>query len=339
MFFTLGWIVFQLKNYSILSTRPKELFEPATYFGKIFISTIPSGFHYYSMGMLAILIIIFILFKKEFWWLRAVLTFILLWLNIFTWSWGKIGHVGHLLMISHLFSMFIPFHTLFSDKANPYISKSIETFYVGVLIIYCYSGVWKWAGFVYKIIFKPDDINWLHPQAALFNALIQLRQSDQPYHYIIKYFTFPLFWQISFIAMTTILTLGVFAAFRHPLRLWVGLALIVFHLVNYFAFNVAFFAPPFVIACLFFPYELFIKKIKNNLLSVSSISFAGNKGRAVYRRVYTNGDTDIFYGFYAYRERLWDKNRIMGGLLYIPFLDLFVNAFWRTRSKTITSSI
>ena len=133
--------------------------------------------------------------------------------------------------------------------------------------------------------------------------------------------------------MTFISTFSIFAAFRKPLRVWAGIGLILFHLINSFIFTIHFFTAPLVLACIFFPYGKFNRQIKTEKVTVQKVDFEGERFSARYTRTYINGDRDFFKGFYALREKAYDNKPIPGGLLYIPFLEIPVLMVWFISDK------
>jgi len=328
---TIGWIIYQLYTYTFISLRPQELFVQIHYFGKLFMPFFPSLMMSYSVGILSIFLILYLLVYKESIILRAILAFAIAWINLLKWSFGGQSHVGHLLILAHLFSIFIPTTKNIADNNKVAIHKSIEWYYLGLLMTYTYSGFWKWIALIYKL-FKKGEISWLNPNAALYNSLIGYHESELPLENIPKFFTFPLFWQLSFLFMIFVLTFSFLAAFRKPLRVWIALLLIIFHIVNNLAFNVEFYTPLWVIFFLFFPYDKLFRI--NNGLIVNDSSWTGRLNHAIYTRYYENGDKDIFYGFYAYREEMVDINWLIGGLLHFPFLDLLIIGIWKIAGGT-----
>jgi hypothetical protein len=328
MILTLVWLVYVLNNYSVINQRPHELFAPINYFGALFMPSFPSPPIYYSVGLIALLLTLSILFYKDHFLMRIILSFCLLWLHTLKWSFGFQSSAAHIFMLSHIFSIFIPFYSIFKERANEQILKSIQWVYLGVLLTYTYSGIWKWIGLGYKLIIQSEDANWLSPHGPLYNAIIEYRQNDLIFKHA-WIFQYQLFWQVSFLTMSFILTFCSFAAFRQQLRVWVGIALIIFHLVNSLVFNINFYNAPLVLACLFFPYDLIFKNIKNNLTSITERQFYGKKFNARYIRIYSNGNKDVFNGFYAYREQIYDQKPLIGGIYYTPFLDITVHAIWR----------
>lgn len=337
MVFTIGWVLFQVYSFSDLSLRPPELFIQRHYFGKLFMPFFPSGILFYSVGIAAILICIFILFKRGSIALRTILAFSVMWLNLFRWSFGGQGHSGHLLILAHLLGIFIAYKEISFNKDNKEIQKSIEWYYLGLLMTYTYAGLWKCISLIYKVVFKGNEVSWISSKGALYNYLLEYRGADLPIDHP-GMFDFPLFWQLSFLFTCFVLTFSYLAAFRQPLRIWIAVAIIVFHLVNNIVFNVAFYTAIWVLVCLFFPYEKVFSRIRNSQIPVFNRTFTGKGRSASYERIYENGDIDRFDGFYAYREKITDRNRIWGGLLYFPFLDSLVYSFWwikeGLRSKT-----
>jgi hypothetical protein len=182
-----------------------------------------------------------------------------LWLNVAQWSYGFFSHVAHLFLLAHLFSIFIPFKITTNRHEARIINRTLNWYYGGLLFTYTLSGLWKALGLFYKLCFKPLDVHWLHPDASLFNAVISFRNYDLAFD-LLPVFAYPRFWQLSFVLVLLVQVLGVIAAFRWQWRVGVGLALIVFHVINAVVFATVFIIAPVIIALLFFPYHVLSPK-------------------------------------------------------------------------------
>jgi len=101
--------------------------------------------------------------------------------------------------------------------------------------------------------------------------------------------------------------------------MWVGLSLIVFHAVNALFFKTVFITAPLVLLAICFPYHLFLK---NKIASTKKI-YKSENNKLEYTKTYENGDLDWYKGFTAYREIMYDKNRVFGSLLFVPGVFAF----------------
>lgn len=256
---TIGFILYKTGNFFILRQRPAELFSPGNYFTRLLMPALPPAGLYVPLALLALLCCTWLLGHPRAYGLRLVLTFQLLWLHAAQWSYGVFSHVGHLLLLAHLFSVFIPFDLARDRQEARLIHKAISWYYAGLLFTYGLSGMWKWAGLVYKLMLKPGDIHWLHPDASLLTARISFQSYDLPF-YLLPAFSWPWVWQAGFILVLLVQTGCIVAAFRLAWRPGVGIALIFFHLINAVFFLTSFVLAPLVIACLFFPYHALFRK-------------------------------------------------------------------------------
>lgn len=329
MLFSVFWIFFHLFYFQHLVLRPQELFIQNVWFGRIFLPIFPPPLLYTIISIVAILLIFVLFLYKDKWIFRAIIAFIIIWLNLTRWSSGGITLSSNLFILAHVFALFIPIIEIKDNKKDAIIYRSLIWYYLGLFITYFLSGFWKIRGLLYNIIFRPEDINWLNPKAALYTSLIGYHLSDLPADHVLFLFSFPLLWQTGFLVTCIILVLSPLASFRQPLRIWAGVALIIFHAINNIAFDVNHYMSINTLAILFFPYQTIFPSIYKSCVPVLECSFTGSKGNASYERRYSNGDKDIFQGFYAYREKIADNNRILGGLLYIPLLDSIMAYVWK----------
>lgn len=333
MILSILWIIYHLYYYQILLLRPEELFIQKVWFGKIFLPSFPSPLLFYSVSATAILLILFLIVYKEHWLIRVAILFSILWINLVRWSCGGESLSSHLLMLSHLFAIGIPIASIKNNKEDEMLYKTLVWFYLGLLITYVLSGFWKTSSLVYKLIFKQDELTWLSPKAALITSQVAYHLVDQTGESLLFLFNYPIIWQAGFLLTCYILLFSFVASFRPPLRFWIGMALIVFHQINNLAFDVIHYVSSLTLLCLFFPYQKIFSSIVKNSVPIVTTNFEGKKGNASYVRIYNNGDRDLFYGFYAYREKVLDRNNLLGGILFMPFLDVLVNLIWRTSKK------
>ncbi len=159
----------------------------------------------------------------------------------------------------------------------------------------------------------------IYTNGALYNAVVSYRNYDLPIEPILKYYQYPLFWQMSFLIVLFIQLFCWLAAYRLQLRMWAGLSLIIFHAVNALFFKTVFITAPIVLLTICFPYHLFIK----NELTYDKKIFFSEDNELKYTKTYPNGDMDWYKGFTAYREIMYDKNRIFGSLLFVPGVFIF----------------
>lgn len=340
--FTLFWIAYEVKNYIDISVRPMELFAPVNYLGRLLMPSFPTTEVFFGVAIISFALTIYLLFNPQKIVLKVFLTLGLLWLNMCQWSFGFESAVGHLFLAAHLFSIFVPLEPGKNLEDKGKIHKIISWFYLGLLIPYFFSGFYKYGGLIYKLFVKREDINWLNPKGALYTSISSFRHYDFDFLAMEKYFSFPLFWQISFLLMNTIQILGPLAAFRLPLTMWIGICLMILHTVNFLAFSTLFVVAPAIILCIFFPYYILFKNHKY-FIPHSSTNFKGKKEKAIYARIYSNNIEDTYKGFYAYREQFIDKRPFLGGLIYTPGLATLLKYWWkltdRSNRKAVKSEV
>lgn len=317
-FVVLGWLIFKGYNFHSLSARPQALFEPMHYFGKLFMPLFPSSFLFYGVILLGLITTVLKIINDDKIFTRIIQFVIVAWVNVFQWSFGFESAVSYTLIYVLLFSLFIPVKG-YTTQDLPSINKMIEYFFVGIFITYTFSGIWKVVGVSYKLLLKPEDVHWLSPNGALYNAVVSYRNYDLPIEPILKYYQYPLFWQMSFLIVLFIQLFCWLAAYRLQLRMWAGLSLIIFHAVNALFFKTVFITAPIVLLTICFPYHLFIK----NELTYDKKIFFSEDNELKYTKTYPNGDMDWYKGFTAYREIMYDKNRVFGSLLFVPGVFIF----------------
>lgn len=264
LLFTYLWLLYKAYNYYILTLRPEATFVGVKTFW-IEFKNLPSPFIFISLFIIAIVSLTTSVINIKYTLSRFILLFCLLLLNLPEWGYGHTAHVNHFFLICHLFGAIIP-NRLKSNNSIEESHKLFTYYFLGILTPYLISGLWKWIGLFYKIIFKPNDVHWLHSKAAYFNAFLQFDAHDIDIRNLLPIYQTPYIWQILFMFYLFLMSIIIIAAYKQVLLPWAGLFLISFHLLNTIAFNIPFYTAPITLACIFFPYHLFFKKEKINII-------------------------------------------------------------------------
>lgn len=258
---TICWLGWQIYIYSTFSERPTTIFEPINYFQKLFLPHYPPVWLYYGVMLVCFVSLIYS-FKKSTITLRLIITFCLLYLNALTWGYQFNSHVTHILILGHLFKVFLP-HDLESLNIDKVKSvKAIKWCYAGILVTYSFSGIWKVVGLVYKFTIRPQDVNWLDKDAMQFNAIVGYRIWDLKYDYWIELLGIQPLWQIVFVIMIIGQLLSVCFVFRKSWLYFGAIWTAMFHVANIVLFKVIFVIAPIAVLTIFMPWLLIITKLK-----------------------------------------------------------------------------
>jgi hypothetical protein len=335
LYLSIGWIGFNVYYYfKYLIHRPGELFIQRVWFGELLLPQKPSPLLFTLICLIAISIILIVLYGKDKWYIRLILAMMIMWINLVRWSCGGESVTSNIFMLSHFLSVFIPVNEIKSSIRSFSIYNSIVYFYLGIFITYFFSGLWKSVGLIYKILLKPEDLNWLDSKAALYTSLVGYHMSDLKIPHVVQnLLEFPLFWQVSFLITCVILISCPWASSRLYLRPVIGLFLIVFHTINNIAFDVQHYMSSFTLLVLFFPYHRVFVSTSKDLVSVASRYLTYTDGEAYYEKKYSNGDKDVYRGFYAYRQNWVDDKKIWSGILYFPFIESIGSLLVRKKNK------
>ncbi len=319
-----AWLIFQGYTYTLMSSRPIELFAPIHWFDKLFMPTFPNPILWYSLLGLAFINNLLLLKNGSLKYPRILLGLLVLWINCIRWKYEFFSHVGHVMVLYHLLGMFVTRKNKISSEDPELLdfSKTIQWLYAGVLIGYTFSGLWKLAGLVYKFFWHPEQINWLHPMAMKLNSIVGFRDWDLSLAPVEYTYRFLVVWQIAFIIMLILQVVSVLGAYRPQITLYIALGNICFHVINSLIIHIEFYLTPLVLLAVFFPYHLFLNKERY-------ISFKAEKTRGKYTRHYIDGSKDVFLGFDAWREYNYDRNPLVYGLFYFPGLSTFFSKFDR----------
>jgi hypothetical protein len=328
-FVLMGWLFFESYTYVLMQQRPEALFAPINWFDKIFMPYFPNQVIWYAVWGTAFILNFCLIIKGELQWQRILLAFLVLWINCIRWKYEFFSHVGHVLVVYHFLGMFLIRKKNISTKDPDLIeyAKAIRWLYAGILMAYTFSGIWKIIGLIYKTVWHPDQINWLHPLAMKLNSIVGYRDWDMPLNDLNALYSVLLPWQIAFVLMLILQIISVFAAVRPQIKVYIALGNIVFHLVNAWLIHIEFFIAPLVLLTVFFPYHLVFK-------STNRLIFTQKKGVQTYQRVYEDGAKDTFWGFRAWRAYKYDGNPLIYGLFYLPGLATTIGFF--ENRKTIS---
>lgn len=324
-FIVFGWFIYQTNTYHLMADRPEELFAPINWFDKLFMSSFPHWLVWYTVIGLASFLNFRLVIKGDAKWERIGLGVLILWINCIRWKYEFFSHVGHIMVLYHLLGMFLPRKDRLEDEEETLLyDKAIKWLYAGLLIGYTMSGLWKLIGLAYKSIFKPEQINWMHPLAMKLNSIVGYRDWDEPIGDLMNWYEVSWPWQIAFVGMMFLQIFSALGAMRTQLTPWIALGNIMFHLINVVLIRIEFYVAPMMLLVIFFPYHLVFKNE-----SKSSSEKITDKGS--YKRKYSNNTEDLYTGYYAFRERYFDKNRLIGGLLYLPGASLLLSLFFKGR--------
>jgi hypothetical protein len=327
LIYTFGWLVHCALNYETVALRPEVLFGPEHWYGRLFMQQLPPRWLFYSLLGLAAMADVAVLVYKRSFALRILLTLLLLWVNLPLWSYGFASHVSHLFLLAHVFGIFVDWRKPQFGHIDKYQYYSFQWYLLGVFATYTMSGLWKWIGLLYKFVFQPDAINWLHPDAALLNAVVSFRNYDLPLEPIPWLMETKLLFILGFFIVLYIQTFSFLGAFRQGTHFWLLIGLIVFHVMNIVAFHTVFYTAPAVVTMLLFPYH-WLPGAQNQIPRPTKVKWIKDHRHMAYTRVYPNGEEDTFQGFNALRERWMDINPALGGLLSAPLVRTVTRIFW-----------
>lgn len=262
--FSIAWVGYVIYSFEETKNRPIGLFEPLIWIQKWLSPNLPSNFLFYTVISISVFLCIYTIFNKKIIY-RVILFLLLLWLNTIKWNYNFFSHVGHLFLLAHFFTLFIPSKTIKQLNSSIEIkqfSYSIRWAYAGVLITYTMAGFWKFLALFSKLLFHPNQINWLSENAANLNAIVSTRLWDETVSNImLKFYDIPLFWQIGTLTIFTAQLFAILGAFNKKIACLILTILVFFHLYNMLFINTHFYASTFVLLILLFPYHKLNKKL------------------------------------------------------------------------------
>jgi hypothetical protein len=262
--FSILWLGHVFLTYQDILNRPKELFEPIIWVQQLLFSSIPKEITFYIVLLISIVLCIVTIFKKSIT-LRFLLFVLILILNTLKWNYNFFSHVGHLFVLTHLFTFLLPPRKIDKTLSRNEIilySNSIRIAFAGILITYTMAGFWKFLVLFYKLIFTTNSVNWLSNKAIELNAIVSSRLWDEQISpFMLSVYEVPFVWQIGIIITFIVQLIAVLGAFNKKLSYLIVSILILFHIYNMIFINTFFYTSVFVLIILFLPYHLI--KLKN----------------------------------------------------------------------------
>lgn len=256
--FTIFWIFYIVSIYNQrIALSEQQLFVPILDFQKLIIPSFPSFFYFYSIVIIGIITALWSI-KNKIIFPRIILLFCVLWLNAFQWSFGAISHSGHLLVLTHFFSIFLVYKSGFDLRS---FVTQIKFFQFGILSTYSLAGLWKFIFLIRDtIVPKEEYTTWLDPNSVKRNAIVNLLSKDYIAEgWMARMYDIPFLWQMSAIFVFIIQLIAVLAVIKKKWSYIIVSGLIIFHLYNQY-FTLTYFYPAiFTLIIVFFPYHLILK--------------------------------------------------------------------------------
>lgn len=252
--FTLLWVARVLYHYPDWLQRPQGLYTPHVWLQHLLLNELPPYWVIVLVGgLIGVLVGLCYRWPQKPLW-RLGLFGLLLWYNALEWGWGHFAHVGHLLLLAHLFRVFLVFPEARTE--DPFkAAAAVRWWHLGLLMPYSLSGAWKVAGLLWKTAQGTQDMTWLQPNAAYSNAIVSLRIADEPLPPEWLYDFWPA-WTVAVLLMMLLQLLAFLGAFNRKWGALIAAGLVLFHLHNTFLMNTVFWTAPITLVICFFPYHL-----------------------------------------------------------------------------------
>ena len=261
--FTFLWILYVIFCFHENQQRAEILHEPIIWIQKVF------NYNKYECYIFTIISMFFCLIciLNNNILPRLILFLCIMYLNAVKWHYNVFSHVGHLLLLAHFTTIFIPrikFTEHLSKKAKKEYSYAIRWALAGILATYTLAGIWKFLSLFYKIIKHPNEVHWLHPYAVELNAIVSARYWDETIsEKMLRIYEIPYIWEFGTIFIFFIEFIAIAASFRKNISYFIVTSIIIFHIYNIIFINTSFYVSSFVLLILFFPYHKLIQKKEN----------------------------------------------------------------------------
>lgn len=255
--FTFGWLVWLVWKYQELQRRPAFLAEPKMWLQQLVMPALPEPFLFYSVVVLATCLTAITLWR-HYSALRLILWLVLLYLSAVPWLYNALSHTGHLFVLCHFLGIFL--HPG-GNRDESDIARGAHWYHFGLLATYSLAGLWKFIGLLYRAFFTLDKPSWLSEDAVKANGLFNYRVFDQEMpDWLFRFFSIPWLWQVLMLFVIAIQLFAVLGALNKRLSYFFASGLIAFHLFNILFYQTFFLAAPILLAIVFFPYSVCMKR-------------------------------------------------------------------------------
>ena len=257
-FLSLAWISYHL--WIFIPQRPKEIYEPMTYFGRLLAPGMPSLLYYYMVFGLAYITNILLLQSKfkNILWLRILHVLCLLWINNETWSFGYLSHVGHLFILSFLVGIFIKRKLPIGEDIKTR-AKTYAVYFGTLLFTYTLSASWKIFYVLYHIIKGTPGEDWTASKALLYSSANGHALMNTPFNWEASILSIPVLPEIAFWAITIVMFTAFLSALNYKYFRFTLFSLMVFHIMNIIFIGAIFWIAPLVLLIFLFPYDRILK--------------------------------------------------------------------------------
>ncbi|MFP3599520.1 hypothetical protein [Chryseobacterium sp. SIMBA_029] len=250
--FGLYWLIAQYLQFTLLTGRPKEIYEPVFWLEKIMFSELPSTEVFVGLLIACGICLIVSLLKQSY--LINILIFLLIAvINLPVSANFGIRHNNHLVILGFFLSIF-----LLPKNLNEKDYKLVQYFNLGLLTTYSLAGLGKFLGTFKNVIKGADKLLWINRDAAKLNSYDNYLMADMAIpSWMKQIYAYENFWVVLTIFGITLQFLCFLGAFNRKLLTFFMIFIAIFHLYNLKfvladSTNTIF----FVIAA-FFPYHIF----------------------------------------------------------------------------------
>ena len=256
--FNLCWLAYYSYQYAtVLVNRPRELYEPLSWFGKLLTPVFPSPAYYFSVVIAAAvsgsLILFKIRYKSVF---QVILVLGLLFVNSVNWSYGYLSHVGHIIILASLLAVFLPAET---NENQQQVIRSFKWYYAGILSTYSLSAYWKIREIADDIMHNDYSDSWFNLAATKNTVVCGYVWMEEPLPAILsRLLPFESCWLAAFIITTCIMLAAPLSVLSQKYFRIMLVFLVLFHLSNILLLRAEFFATPVMLILFFVPYHVFI---------------------------------------------------------------------------------
>ena len=253
-FLSLAWISYH--HWNFIPQRPKEIYEPMSYFGRILSPGMPSLIYYYLVFGIAYLtnFLLLITKYKNVLVLRILHVLCLLWINSETWSFGYLSHVGHLFILSFLMALFIKRNIPDADGIK-WRAKSYAVYFGTLLLTYTMSASWKIFYVLYDAVKGVHGEDWAAPKAMLYNAANGHALMNTPFTFEATLVSIPILPEIAFWAITIVMLTAFISVLNYKYFRFTLFCLMVFHIANMIIVGAFFWIAPLVLLIFLLPYD------------------------------------------------------------------------------------
>lgn len=257
--FSLYWLAVQYLKFIELENRSREIYEPVFWFEKVLFPEFPGIFLVTGLIITGVVCIIASILKPSYW-LNILIFLLIAVINLPLSANFGVHHDNHVMILTYFLSIF-----LLPEKLEDKDYRSVQYFYLGILMTYSLAGMGKFLGTAKNIIKHTDKLTWLDKNAAKLNTYDNYWTADAAIpEWMSEIYSYENFWVVLTVIGIALQFFCFLGAFNRRLLTFFMVFLYIFHTYTAKFVLADFENTNYLLIVIFFPYHFLLPFFKRN---------------------------------------------------------------------------